>query len=88
MQTITQNNFITVKTEGGILPAALLRRIAHKEVEELNATNDYLTASERPFSNHQLRLEPAREGAAIWSRRLMQSRGLLLRPVFCQAREW
>ena len=73
MQTVAHNNFITVKTESGILPAELLQRIADDEVEDLN---------------HQLRLEPAREDAAIWSPRLMQSRVLLLRPVFCQAREW
>ncbi len=33
MQTIAQNNFNTVKVEGGILPAELLRRIADGAVE-------------------------------------------------------
>ena len=27
MQTVARNNFITVKTEGGILPADLLQRV-------------------------------------------------------------
>ena len=49
IQTVAHNNFITVKTEGGILPAELLQHIADDEVEDLNPTNDYLTASKRPF---------------------------------------
>ena len=49
MQTIAQNNFITVKTEGGILPADLLQRIADGgEVEGLNPTDYHLAANERP----------------------------------------
>jgi hypothetical protein len=36
MQTAVRSNFITVKTEGGILPADLLQRIADGNVVGLN----------------------------------------------------
>jgi len=48
MQTVAQNNFITVKTEGGILPAELLQHIADGEVEGLNSTDYHLGTNERP----------------------------------------
>ncbi|MCA9958868.1 MAG: hypothetical protein KC443_07535, partial [Anaerolineales bacterium] len=48
MQTVAHNNFITVKTEGGILPAELLQRIADGKVEGLNPTDYHLASSERP----------------------------------------
>jgi hypothetical protein len=47
MQTVARNNFITVKTEGGILPADLLQRIADGQVEGLDPTDYHLPASER-----------------------------------------
>ena len=47
MQTIAQNNFITVKTEGGILPADLLQRIADGEMEGLNPADYHLAGSEK-----------------------------------------
>ncbi|MCI0554961.1 MAG: hypothetical protein L0287_28775, partial [Anaerolineae bacterium] len=47
MQTVARSNFITVKTEGGILPADLLQRIADGEVAGLNPTDYHLTSSER-----------------------------------------
>ncbi len=47
MQTVARSNFITVKTEGGILPAELLQRIADGEVDGLNPTDYHLAASER-----------------------------------------
>lgn len=47
MQTVARSNFITVKTEGGILPADLLQRIADGKVEGLNPTDYHLAASER-----------------------------------------
>lgn len=47
MQTVARSNFITVKTEGGILPADLLQRIADGEVDGLNPTEYHLAASER-----------------------------------------
>jgi len=47
MQTVARSNFITVKTEGGILPADLLQRIADGEVDGLNSTDYHLAASER-----------------------------------------
>ena len=47
MQTVARNNFITVKTEGGILPADLLQRIADGEVEGLKPTDYHLSASDR-----------------------------------------
>lgn len=47
MQTVARNNFVTVKTEGGILPADLLQRIADGEVEGLKPTDYHLAASDR-----------------------------------------
>lgn len=47
MQTVARSNFTTVKTEGGILPADLLQRIADGEVDGLNPTDYHLAASER-----------------------------------------
>ncbi len=47
MQTVAHNNFITVKTEGGILPADLLQRIADGAVEGLNPTDYHLAATDR-----------------------------------------
>lgn len=47
MQTVARSNFVTVKTEGGILPADLLQRIADGEVDGLNPTDYHLAASER-----------------------------------------
>lgn len=47
MQTVARSNFITVKTEGGILPADLLQRIADGDVDGLNPTDYHLAASER-----------------------------------------
>lgn len=47
MQTVARSNFITVKTEGGILPADLLQRIADGEVNGLNPIDYHLAASER-----------------------------------------
>lgn len=47
MQTAARSNFITVKTEGGILPADLLQRIADGEVDGLNPTDYHLAVSER-----------------------------------------
>ena len=43
MQTVARNNFITVKTEGGILPADLLQRIADGQIEGLNPCGGELT---------------------------------------------
>ena len=48
MQTVAHSNFITVKTEGGILPAELLQRIADGKVEGVNPTDYHLGANERP----------------------------------------
>ncbi len=48
MQTIGRSNFITVKTEGGILPADLLQRIADGEADGLKPTDYHLAGSERP----------------------------------------
>jgi hypothetical protein len=47
MQTVARNNFITVKTEGGILPANLLQRIADGTVPGLNPTDYHLAAGDR-----------------------------------------
>ncbi len=47
MQTVTHSNFITVKTEGGILPADLLQRITDRDVDGLNPTDYHLAANER-----------------------------------------
>ncbi|MBE2202521.1 MAG: N-6 DNA methylase [Anaerolinea sp.] len=47
MQTVAQNNFITVKTEGGILPAELLQRIADGQTDGLNPTDYHLGSGER-----------------------------------------
>ncbi|HRQ40093.1 MAG TPA: N-6 DNA methylase [Chloroflexota bacterium] len=48
MQTIARSHFITVKTEGGILPADLLQRIADGAVDGLNPADYHLSAGERP----------------------------------------
>ncbi len=47
MQTVAHNNFITVKTEGGILPADLLQRIANGDVAGLHPADYHLPANER-----------------------------------------
>ncbi len=47
MQTVAHSNFITIKTEGGILPADLLQRIAVGAVDGLNPTDYHLPATER-----------------------------------------
>lgn len=47
MQTVARSNFVTVKTEGGILPADLLQRIAGGAVDGLNPTDYHLAAGER-----------------------------------------
>ncbi|MFO7684281.1 MAG: hypothetical protein R6X34_29980, partial [Chloroflexota bacterium] len=47
MQTVAHNNFITVKTEGGILPAELLQRIADGQLSGLNPADYHLGSGER-----------------------------------------
>lgn len=47
MQTIARSSFTTVTTEGAILPADLLQRVADGEVEGLGPTDYYLAPNER-----------------------------------------
>lgn len=47
MQTVTRNNFTTVKTEGAILPADLLQRVANQKVEGLQPTDYHLAPGEK-----------------------------------------
>lgn len=46
MQTVAHSNFITVKTEGGILPAELLQRIADGQTDGLNPADYHLGSGE------------------------------------------
>ena len=48
MQTVARSNFTTVKTEGAILPADLLQRIADGELEGLRPEAYHLAPTERP----------------------------------------
>lgn len=48
MQTIARSSFTTVKTEGGLLPADLLQRIAEgRNVEGLRPEDYHLLLGER-----------------------------------------
>lgn len=47
MQTLSRSPFTTVKTEGGILPADLLGRIAAGEIDGLKPTDYHLAPNER-----------------------------------------
>jgi hypothetical protein len=48
MQTVSRSSFTTVKTEGAILPADLLQRVADgREVEGLRPEDYHLAANER-----------------------------------------
>ncbi len=48
MQTVSRSNFTTVKTEGAILPADLLQRIADGDLDGLQPEQYHLAANERP----------------------------------------
>ena len=48
MQTVARSNFTTVKTEGAILPADLLQRIADGELAGLQPEAFHLAPTERP----------------------------------------
>lgn len=47
MQTVARNNFTTVKTEGAILPADLLQRVASQKMEGLQPTDYHLAPGEK-----------------------------------------
>ena len=47
MQTVARHNFTTVKTEGAILPADLLQRIAGGKLEGLQPAYYHLAPGER-----------------------------------------
>jgi hypothetical protein len=47
MQTVARSNFTTVKTEGAILPADLLQRIADGELEGLRPQDYHLSPTEK-----------------------------------------
>ena len=47
MQTVSRSNFTTVTTEGAILPADLLQRIADGRVDGLAPTDYHLAPNER-----------------------------------------
>jgi hypothetical protein len=48
MQTISRSNFTTVKTEGAILPADLLQRIAAGDLDGLQSQDYHLAPNEKP----------------------------------------
>lgn len=48
MQTVSRSNFTTVKTEGAILPADLLQRIADGDLDGLQPEQYHLASNERP----------------------------------------
>ncbi len=48
MQTISRSNFTTIKTEGAILPADLLQRIADGELDGLQPEAYHLAPTEKP----------------------------------------
>ena len=48
MQTVARSNFTTVKTEGAILPADLLQRIADGDLDGLLPQDYHLAANEKP----------------------------------------
>lgn len=47
MQTLSRSPFTTVKTEGGILPADLLSRVAGAQIDGLKPTDYHLAPTER-----------------------------------------
>ncbi len=48
MQTVARSNFTTVKTEGAILPADLLQRIAGGDLDGLRPEDYHLAPTEKP----------------------------------------